>query len=181
LLEELRLSELDVIAEGSLREPIARAGLEKVQLTPAQISRLRTVPAGLAARLAKLLEGWQRAHLIGPGFGSELVEGIMLAPEGVNQLVQNKGFEDALRRAHGVGADVPLSGRAKGRRLAIPLLGGGTEVVDVLDSVHYEIPRARREPIRFDITIHPDGSWSATHHGTLDGHWPADVPLAGAR
>jgi hypothetical protein len=181
LLDELRLGDLDVIAEGTLREPIARAGLEKVQLTPTQIGRLKTVPPGLAARLAKLLERWQRAHLVGPGFGAELVEGIMLAPEGVNQLVQNKGFEDALRRAHGLGADVPLTARAKGRRLAVPLRDGTTEVVDVLDSVHYEIPREGREPIRFDITVRPDGGWSATHHGSLDGHWPADVPLAGDR
>ncbi|KLL09610.1 polymorphic toxin type 4 domain-containing protein [Protofrankia coriariae] len=181
LLDELRLGGLDVVAEGSLREPIARAGLEKAQLRPAQIAGLKTVPPRLATRLAKLLERWQRAHLVGPGFGTELVEGIMLAPDGVNQLVQNRGFEDALRRAHGLGADVPLTARAKGRRLAIPLRDGTTEVVDVLESVHYEIPREGREPVRFDITVSPDGRWSATHHGSLDGYWPADVPLAGTR
>ncbi|HEX5543350.1 MAG TPA: polymorphic toxin type 4 domain-containing protein [Micromonospora sp.] len=181
LLDELRLSDLDVIAEGALREPIARAGLEKVQLSPAQIAGLKTVPPRLAARLAELFERWQRAHLVGPGFGTELVEGIMLAPEGVNQLVQNKGIEDALRRAHGLGAEVPLTARAKGRRLAIPLQNGTTEVVDVLESARYKIPREGREPIRFDITVNPNGSWSATHHGSLDGYWPAGIPLAGTR
>ncbi|WOP18910.1 polymorphic toxin type 4 domain-containing protein [Raineyella sp. LH-20] len=181
LLDELRLSDLDVLAEGALREPVARAGLERVLLSPGQIRALRTAPPGLAVRLARLVEGWQRAHLIGPGFGSELIEGIMLAPEGVNQLVQNKGFEQILRAAHGAGADVPLIVRAKGRRLAVPLRDGTTEIVDILDSVQYRVPREGRPPVVFDITVHPDGTWSADHHGTLDGLWDPTVPLAGAR
>lgn len=181
LLDELKLSDLDVIAEGSLREPINRGGLEKVQLTSSALESLPTTPKRLAARLASFFRRWQRAHLIGPGFGSELSEGVMLAPEGVNQLVQNKGFENALRQAHGLGPDVPLTARAKGRRLVIPLRDKPPEIVDILESVHYEIPRAGRDPIRFDITVNPDGTWTATHHGSLDGFWPADVPLSGTR
>ena len=181
LLQELHLSDLDVIAEGGLREPLGREGLERALLSPDAIKALKTVPPGLAARIAKLVEGWQRAHLIGPGFGSELIEGIMLAPEGINQLVQNKGLEKILRDAHALGADVQLSARAKGRRLALPLRNGATEIVDILDSVHYEIPREGRPPVVFDITVNPDGSWSASHHGTLDGVWDPSVPLAGTR
>jgi hypothetical protein len=181
LLQELHLSDLDVIAEGGLREPVGREGLERTLLTPDQIRTRRTVPRGLAARLASLVEGWQRAHLIGPGFGSELIEGIMLAPEGINQLVQNRGLEKILRDAHALGADVQVSARARGRRLVLPLANGATEIVDILDSVHYEIPRQGRPPVVFDITVNPDGSWSASHHGTLDGVWDPTVPLAGTR
>ncbi len=181
LFTELHFSDLDALAEGNLREPMVRDRLERVLLTPSQIRGLKTVPPGLAARLARWVEGWQRAHLIGAGFGGELIEGIMLAPEGINQLVQNKGFEDILRRAYGAGAEIPLTARARGRRLAVPLRDGTTEIVDVLDSVHYEVPRRGRPPIVFDITVHPDGSWSATHHGSLDGVWDPAVPLAGAR
>lgn len=181
LLDELHLSDLDVIADGALREPVERGGFERVLLAVGAIRTRETVPPGLGARLAKLVEGWQRAHLIGPGFGSELIEGIMLAPEGINQLVQNKGLEKILRDAHALGADVPLTARAKGRRLAVPMRDGTTEIVDILDSVHYEIPREGRPPVIFDITVNPDGSWTASHHGTLDGVWDPAVPLSGVR
>jgi hypothetical protein len=180
LLDLLHLSDLDVIAEGTLREPVKRGGFERVQYTSGEIRGFKTAPRGLAARLAKLVEHWQRAHLIGPGFGTELIEGIMLAPEGVNQLAQNKAFENILRTAQGAGIDIPLTARAKGRRLAVPLANGETALVDILHSVHYEVPREGR-PVVVDITVHPDGNWSVDHHGTLDGVWPAEVPLAGAR
>ncbi|MFF4911228.1 polymorphic toxin type 4 domain-containing protein [Streptomyces sp. NPDC001260] len=181
LFDLLRISDLTTVAVGSLREPVQRAGLEKALIPSAKIRTLTTAPPELAARLAKLVDGWERAHLIGPGFGTELVEGMMLAPEGVNQLVQNKGFENMLRRLHKTGADVPLTARNNGRRLVVPLADGSSEIVDILESVQYTVKRGDGTPVVLDITVKPDGSWSADHHGTLTDVWPADIPLSGTR
>jgi hypothetical protein len=41
--------------------------------------------------------GYEKAHLWGPGFGDEARDGIMLAPEAVNQVFQNQKMEEALR------------------------------------------------------------------------------------
>jgi putative RNase toxin 4 of polymorphic toxin system len=40
---------------------------------------------------------YEVAHLWGPGFGDEARDGMMLAPEAVNQALQNRGIEDKLR------------------------------------------------------------------------------------
>lgn len=187
--DALGFSDLDVRATGTLGEPLARTlagtGLERYVLRPSEIRRLSTRPPWLAARLADMVAGWQRAHLVGPGFGGELFAGLMLAPWGVNQLAQNKGAEHILRqlaagaRATGA-APINPTVRATGRRLAIPLANGGFEYLDMLASVHYELPRPGRAPVTIDIHVDVDGSWRVTH--TLDpGIWPADVPLSGAR
>jgi len=184
LLDALHFSPLEVVAEGRLREPLARdipgVGLERYLLSAGAIGELKTRPPGLAARLARLVQGWQRAHLVGPGFGSELFAGLMLAPWGVNQVAQNQGIEALLRSARALGIDVEPTIRAKGRRLAIPLEKGGFDMVDLLSSVHYEIPRKNGPPLTFDITVHPDGSWTATHNVPA-GVTGADVRLAGRR
>jgi hypothetical protein len=43
------------------------------------------------------IQGWQRAHSQGPGLGVESGEAIRLAPEFVNQALQNRGVEQFLR------------------------------------------------------------------------------------
>jgi hypothetical protein len=189
LSDALRFSDLRVSATGTLSEPLARTvpgiGLERYLLRPSEIRALPTSPPWLSGRLADLLAGWERAHLIGPGFGGELFAGLMLAPWGVNQLAQNRGAERTLRqlaegsRSTGGPAITPTV-TATGRRLAIPLANGGFEYVDLLVSVRYELPRRGRPPVRIDIQVGPDGSWRVTHN-LSSGTWPADVPLSGAR
>ena len=76
---------ITVTAEGRVQQSLDRhlpgGDLERNLLTPEQIRRLQTNPPGLAAQLATDLHDYHRAHLVGPGFGSELLEGLMLAPE----------------------------------------------------------------------------------------------------
>jgi hypothetical protein len=43
------------------------------------------------------IRGWQRAHSQSPGLGAESGEAIRLAPEVVNQALQNRGIEGFLR------------------------------------------------------------------------------------
>jgi hypothetical protein len=62
----------------------ARAGLEREMHTAAEYA---------IAQIA----GWQRAHSTSPGLRIESGEAIRLAPEFVNQILQNQGIEDFLR------------------------------------------------------------------------------------
>ncbi|GAA4878632.1 polymorphic toxin type 4 domain-containing protein [Actinomycetospora straminea] len=176
----LTVAEPTVRADGVLGEPLARdlpdVGLEKHLPTPDDIRGLPTDPPWLAARLADLLTSagheWERAHLIGPGFGAELFEGITLAPRGVNQIAQNRGIEGFLRHAaETVGGDVRVAAEVHSRRLAIPLAGGTFEHIDVMESVHYRVPVQDGPPLIYDIYVNPDGSWHVEHNlpaGVLD-------------
>jgi hypothetical protein len=144
------------------------------------IRALATDPPGLADRLADVVAGWERAHMVGPGFGSEEFLGIMLAPWGVNQVAQRQGIEAFLRWARDNGYTTDPFIRAAGRRLAIPLEGGGYDYVDILTSIHYEIPRAGALALTFDITVQPDGSWTVVHNLPPVASC-ADIPLSGSR
>jgi len=53
----------------------------------------QTLPSGTEVNL----EGWQRAHQVGPGFGAESGEGIRYAPPEVNLQYQNSGIEKFIR------------------------------------------------------------------------------------
>ena len=44
------------------------------------------------------LQGWEAAHLWGPGFGDEAAAGIFLAHRSINQIWQNQGVEEYLRQ-----------------------------------------------------------------------------------
>lgn len=64
----------------------------------------REVRAGLERHMRsageyaiEVLRGWQRAHASGAGLGAESGEAIRLAPEFVNQILQNRGIERFLR------------------------------------------------------------------------------------
>lgn len=70
-----------VVIEATIRAPIARSGLEKVLEPPGK--------AGLP--------GHVRAHLLGPGFGGELSQGIFYTPEEVNADLMNSGIELLIR------------------------------------------------------------------------------------
>jgi hypothetical protein len=150
---------LDVRASGDITEPLARdlpgVGLEKYMLRPEELATLPTTPASLGRRLARLLRGYHRAHLVGPGFGSELWEGLMLAPENVNLKVQNKGVEAFIRSAAQAGVDVHLDTQATGRRIEVRLTDGTTERVDILSRVEYTIRGSIGEgdPVTYRVEI----------------------------
>ena len=130
-----------------------------------------------------LLRGWQRAHLIGPGFGTELFTGMMLAPEHVNQHAQNKGVEHFIRTAAEIeGAEVSVRVRADGRRLEVPLRGGGTEHIDVLTQIDYSITitleGGRTETHRVRITIGPPPEGAVRVDSTIPATAPGGDVLA---
>jgi hypothetical protein len=140
-------------------------GLEKYVLSPAAIGKLRTNPPELAARLQSMLADYHRAHLVGPGFGDELFEGIMLAPRGFNLGAQNEGVEDVVRAMHAAGRDISLDLHATGTRLAIPLADGTFEHVDILRSVTYVIHEEGKPPLRVVLGIDapPRARWTIIH------------------
>ncbi len=170
--------------EGSLREPLERGdvpglGLEAHLLGGAGIGTARTRPPGLAARLMALFGSWERSHIVGPGFGSELWAGLSLAPRDVNQIAQRLGIERLLLSLHAAGEAPAVTIRARTRSLAVPLTNGSFDTLEVLSSVAYEVRRANGAPIAFRIDIQPNGAWTVTH--TIPTGMPgADVPLAGA-
>ncbi len=134
---------LRVEAQGRVSEPLARdlpgMGLERYALTPADLGGLKTNPPELAGRMAAMLDGYHRSHLIGPGFGGELFEGMMLAPRSVNLELQNEGVEAFIRKAADRGNHVELKATAVGDRIVVPLADGGSESIDILGRVRYEI------------------------------------------
>ena len=161
-------------ASGQLSEPLSRRlrglNLQQYLLTAGEIGRLPTNPLWLGSRLARMFRRWELAHLIGPGFGGELFAGIMLAPRGVNQTVQNKAIEDALRRAAGR-HDVHVVVRGRGKRLAIPLDDGTFHHVDIMEGVDYHVVDSSGRPLfytnaqggrtrmGFSIEVDPDANW----------------------
>ncbi|MGE5697823.1 MAG: polymorphic toxin type 4 domain-containing protein [Candidatus Sericytochromatia bacterium] len=177
---------ISVEASGVVGEPIARdlpgLGLEEYMLAPRKLEKLPTRTEGLGEQLAQLLRGWHRAHLIGPGFGTELFTGLMLAPEDVNLRVQNDGVEHFIRTAaaHEDVAEVNVSARAEGRRLEVPLKKG-TADVDVLSRVEYKITVELKAAVEgqgasrtYDVVIEigppPEGTIR------VDSTIPADAP-----
>jgi hypothetical protein len=191
LFHALAVDEPMVRGTGVLSEPLARnlpgVGLEAHTPSPQQVRTWVTDPPWLASRLADLLtfagHVWERAHLIGPGFGGELFEGLMLAPRGVNQVAQNRGIEAFLRHAADVlDADVHVTVEVHGRRLAVPLADGTFEHLDIMESVHYRVPAGARaiegvheHHLMFDIWVDADGTWRLSHNlpeGALDASLP---------
>ena len=164
VLSATEVMDVNVSATGTLGEPLARnlpgVGLEGYLLTPRQIGELLTDPPGLGQRLAQLLAGYHRAHMVGPGFGDELFAGIMLAPAAFNLDTQNKGIEALLRALREQGEDVQVTIHATGTRHAIPLEGGGVEHVDILTSITYEVHRPGYEPrvVEYRVGAPPGGA-----------------------
>ena len=172
-------------AEGTTRQPLGRTtrgvGLERAFLRPSEIGALRSETPGLAARLASLMRDWERAHMVGPGFGSELFEGLALAPWGVNHQAQNDGIEAVIRALHESGADPQAVVQANTRTLVVPLVGGGFQEFDVLSSVRYDVTAPGHGTFFFDVQVRPDGSWNVTHNVPPALAPPGGFILAGAR
>jgi len=184
-LAGLQEQTIDVTAAGSIGEPIPRdlpgVGLERYMLTPSEIGELITDPPELAGQLAGLLRGYQRAHLIGPGFGGELYEGLMLAPEKMNLEAQNKGVEAYVRALRDARFDVSVDVHASGRRLVVDLAEGGVEHVDVLTRVEYEITRtlddgpSRTDRVVIEVGPPPNGEVRVIESTVPAGATGADV------
>jgi hypothetical protein len=114
----IRQTTIDVTAQGRVTEGIFRRGYEDILPAAGELAELEGVTPAQRERLARLLSNYQRAHLVGPGFGTELVEGIMFAPAEVNLGVQNAGVEEFLRRAAAAeDTEVMLHVEAHGQRL----------------------------------------------------------------
>lgn len=173
---------VEVRARGRVAEPLARnlpgMGLERYMLAARELRGLPTIPPALAGELADLLRGYHRAHLIGPGFGGELSEGLMFAPERVNLEAQNEGVEHFIRRAREAsGVELSVKARARGARLIVPLTNNRIEYVDVLRHVEYRITGTRDngEQIHYLVAIKigdpPDG-----RPKIIKNTVPADAP-----
>jgi len=65
-----------VVIDAMVGAPIPREGMEKVLPTR---------------------KGYERAHLLGPGLGADMPQGILYAPSVVNQKLQNQGIEHLIR------------------------------------------------------------------------------------
>jgi hypothetical protein len=80
IIREFRAPDGNVI-DMEVGDAIARMGLEDTLPTGTEVS----------------LEGWQRAHQVGPGLGAESGTGIRYAPPEVNLKYQNSGIERFIR------------------------------------------------------------------------------------
>ena len=188
VLSATEVMDVNVSATGTLGEPLARnlpgVGLEGYLLTPRQIGELLTDPPGLGQRLAQMLAGYHRAHMVGPGFGDELFAGIMLAPAAFNLDTQNKGIEALLRALAARGEDVQVTIHATGTRHAIPMADGSVEHVDILKSITYEVHRpgsSRPLVVEYLVGAPPGGAVTMGRNDipalTVDGlPDPADEP-----
>ena len=108
-----------VVLRAWLGRRSARAGLERFMMSASEYA-------------IAVIQGWQRAHASGAGLRAESGEAIRLAPEFVNQALQNRGIESFLRQLR----DRAL---AEGRQIHV------TTVVEThprtlrLRSIEYEI------------------------------------------
>jgi hypothetical protein len=81
IIREGRIADGGTFVEIEVGDAVARLGLEK------------TLPSGAEVNL----QGWQRAHQVGPGLGAESGTGIRYAPPEVNLQYQNSGIEQFIR------------------------------------------------------------------------------------
>ncbi|QDB79400.1 DUF4157 domain-containing protein [Georgenia wutianyii] len=139
--QDVEQTQVVATAEGRITEGLDRSlpevGLERYTLSASELGGLGVRPA-LRSRLASFFRGFHRAHMSGPGFGSELLQGLWFAPDTFNLRTQNRGIEAVIRKAHDLGWTVDVAIRAQGTRLRVPTADGSVEV-SVLDSITYEV------------------------------------------
>jgi hypothetical protein len=107
-------------------------------------------------------EEWEKAHLVGPGFGDEAAAGLMNAPKEMNQFYQNRGVEGWMRDLHT--AVKARGGRVTYKAKAVawdfPAKGwkpsSGAEFLKIAEyDVVVELPGQPRQPIRISIETAP--------------------------
>ncbi len=189
IVEMLRFAEPTVTARGIVGEALERTlpgvGLNSKAPTPSSIAAWHTQPPELAARLAAMFAGYQEAHLIGPGFGGELFQGMALAPDNFNLVAQNQGIENFIRTARDAGIEVPIEVTYRITRLAVPMADGGFEYLDVLTGASYTIsrPQSSAPPLQviFELEEPPSRAWRTVRNDIPTGAPGADVLAAGQR
>ena len=186
LLDLMHLGSLRVTASGTPGEPLARnlpgMGLEKYYLGPSALGRLETAPPSLARWLKTVFRGFERAHLIGPGFGDELFAGMSLAPKDFNQGAQNRGIERFLRAAAERGLKPKVQVALQADRLAIPLDKDKFEFVDVIRKIEYTITVVGENPlvVGFEVSGPPRPRWKVVRND-LPAGVPGSAALGGKR
>jgi hypothetical protein len=129
--------EVEIVISGTIRDPIESADprFENRDVAPNfQEDLPRPVEVGLP--------GYERAHLWGPGFGDEARDGIMYAPERLNQVWQNQGVEKRIRHMHELisrqGGRIDVVARARSFPLHQGVRHGGRRYL-ILKEVEYEV------------------------------------------
>ena len=184
-------------------EPLARdlpgLGLEEYMLPPRALCRFagrKRKDLGRATGEFCCAAGSGRTWSV-PGFGTELFTGMMLAPEHVNQEVQNKGVEHFIRTAAAIeGAEV-VSGSA---RPGPPSRGAAARSSrhGAYRCAHPEWSTRSRSPSKevaarhttmtIEIGPPPEGAVRVDSHDPADctrrrrtGHLPAYYPASSSR
>jgi Bacterial toxin 4 len=129
----------------------ARAGLEREMRSAAEYG-------------IDQLTGWQRAHSTAPSLGIESGEAIRLAPELVNQALQNRGIEAFLRFLRDQAA-------AQGERLHLQTETRTQTGTLRLSSIHYLVERqeGQRMITLFEVAIEVREDGSARAGVRLEG------------
>jgi hypothetical protein len=142
-----------VAIEGELKDPIPR---EKAPNYNGSDKLIDPEGPGLNP------EDWEKAHLVGPGFGDEAAAGLMNAPKEMNQFYQNRGVEGWMRDLHSavkaVGGRVTY--KAKAVAWDFPVKGwkpsSGAEFLKIVEyDVVVDIPGRPKQPIRIAIETAP--------------------------
>jgi hypothetical protein len=142
-----------VAIEGELKDPIPR---EKAPNYNGSDKLIDPEGPGLNP------EEWEKAHLVGPGFGDEAAAGLMNAPKEMNQFYQNRGVEGWMRDLHSavkaVGGRVTY--KAKAVAWDFPVKGwkpsSGAEFLKIAEyDVVVDIPGRPKQPIRIAIETAP--------------------------
>jgi hypothetical protein len=114
------------------------------------------------------LGDWQAAHLWGPGFGDEAAAGMMLAPEFVNQEVQNRNLEDFVRELRDIAGQQGWEVWIKATARSHPRDFAGGMGDSLMQSVTYDVsvanPGGERVPfaqMSFSVDPPPGGRVSA--------------------
>jgi hypothetical protein len=181
LLGLLRLGAVDVLAHGMPGEPLARSlpgmGLEKYVLGARHLADLETAPPRLARWLGQMFADFERAHLVGPGFGDELFAGLALAPREFNQHAQNKGVEKMIRAMVAQGLEPEVRVALHAERLAIPMRDGTFEFIDVVRKIEYTITAKSGVSgvVAFDVSGPPNPGWKVTRNDFPEGVPGGDV------
>ena len=131
-------NETEVVIEGRLQ-----TGMDRRRSTPGRPRAPNYNRQELWAILREehpdlQLDTWEAAHLWGPGFGDEAAAGMMLAPRDVNQVWQNRGVEQFLRRLRKDAADLGLEVRVRAAARSQPRSFAGGLGDSLLQEAEYE-------------------------------------------
>ena len=192
--------QLTVTIAGEVREPLFRESNANVPTPPgrtrapnfnsrAPYSRNRNLTEPIfrflqsrgvpnAREIAvQFAEHYEAAHLWGPGLGDEAAAGIMFAPKFVNQELQNRFYEKAIRdlysEATNRGGTVSVVARAKAFPPSVVRAANLPAGIPFLESMTYEItlslPSGEQKSVTTTIVVEPPGPFA---RGEVDVETP---------